>query len=188
MQIRRATKIRIILIVAALVSLELACRFGLVRRFTMIPPSEMLPAMLNLFTTRGVASDIAHADGSEHRPYFGSPRWIRGRLLVARFPSRTPDCRSAARNLLLSSGLRLLPAFIVLFGLNSIPKTVIGFLYAVVAMIINTLNGLDRVPSVYWKTAKAYQLTPAASATYIIFPSAGPYLFTGAKLAVVFLS
>ena len=78
------------------------------------------------------------------------------------------------------------PLFIVLFGLNSIPKTVIGFLYAVVAMIINTLNGLDRVPSGYWKTAKAYQLTPAASATYIIFPSAGPYLFTGAKLAVVY--
>jgi len=80
----------------------------------------------------------------------------------------------------------LYPLFIVLFGLNAIPKTVIGFLYAVVAMVINTLNGLDRVPAVFWKTAKVYQLSRTGAAIHIVFPCAGPYLFTGAKLAVVY--
>ena len=187
MRIRRATKIRIILIVAAIVSLELACRLGFVRRFTMIPPSEMLLAMLNLFTTRGVASDIAQTLTAVSIALISALLigFVAGCLLHA-----TPRGRRIVDPLLSTyysvPVFVFYPLFIVLFGLNSIPKTVIGFLYAVVAMIINTLNGLDRVPSVYWKTAKAYQLTTAASATYIIFPSAAPYLFTGAKLAVVY--
>jgi NitT/TauT family transport system permease protein len=78
------------------------------------------------------------------------------------------------------------PLLIVLFGLNSIPKTVIGFLYAFVAMIINTLNGLDRVPPVFWKTAQVHQLGRWATAVHLILPCAGPYLFTGAKLAVMY--
>ena len=38
------------------------------------------------------------------------------------------------------------PLFIVLFGLNRWPLVAIGFLFAVVAMMLNTLNGFDRVP------------------------------------------
>ena len=58
MRIRKATSIRIGLLTVAVGALELACRFGLVRRFTMIPPSEMFMAMLALFETGGVGSDI----------------------------------------------------------------------------------------------------------------------------------
>jgi NitT/TauT family transport system permease protein len=147
----------------------------------------MLLAMLNLFTTRGVASDIAQTLTAVSIALISAllVGFVAGCVLHA-----TPRGRRIVDPLLATyysvPVFVFYPLFIVLFGLNSIPKTVIGFLYAVVAMIINTLNGLDRVPSVYWKTAKAYQLTPAASATYIIFPSAAPYLFTGAKLAVVY--
>ena len=40
------------------------------------------------------------------------------------------------------------PLFIVLFGLNRWPLIAIGFLFAVVAVIINTLDGLARIPRV----------------------------------------
>ena len=36
------------------------------------------------------------------------------------------------------------PLFIVIFGMGSTPLIIMGFLSAVVAMIINTLNGLKR--------------------------------------------
>src|SRR4029077_7853888 len=38
------------------------------------------------------------------------------------------------------------PLFIVMFGLGDGPQLLIGFLLAVVAVIVTTLNGLDRVP------------------------------------------
>ena len=38
------------------------------------------------------------------------------------------------------------PFFIVVFGLGDLPQILIGFMLGVVAVIVNTLNGLDRVP------------------------------------------
>ena len=46
------------------------------------------------------------------------------------------------------------PLLIALFGLNTIPLIVIGFVFATAAMVISTLNGLDRVPRVMTKTAR----------------------------------
>ena len=53
------------------------------------------------------------------------------------------------------------PLFIVLFGLNRWPLVAIGVLFAVVAMVLNTLNGFDRVPVVLNKTARVMRLTRA---------------------------
>ena len=38
------------------------------------------------------------------------------------------------------------PFFIVIFGLGDLPQILIAFMLGVVAVIVNTLNGLDRVP------------------------------------------
>ena len=38
------------------------------------------------------------------------------------------------------------PVLVAFFGLNAMPLIAIGFAAAMVAMLISTLNGLDRVP------------------------------------------
>ncbi len=78
------------------------------------------------------------------------------------------------------------PLFIVLFGLNRWPLIAIGFLFAVVAVIINTLDGLARIPRAFVRTAAVMRLTPAQYAVHIILPAAAPWLFTGAKFAVAY--
>jgi NitT/TauT family transport system permease protein len=78
------------------------------------------------------------------------------------------------------------PMFIILFGLGDVPQILIGFMLAVVAVIVNTLNGLDRVSRVLMKTARVYRLGPIATARKITLPSAAPYLLTGVKLAVAY--
>jgi NitT/TauT family transport system permease protein len=57
---------------------------------------------------------------------------------------------------------------------------------AVVAVIMNTLNGLDRVSRVLVKTARIHRLGPLATALKITLPCAAPYVLTGAKLAVAY--
>ena len=78
------------------------------------------------------------------------------------------------------------PFFIVVFGLGDLPQILIAFMLGVVAMIVNTLNGLDRVPQVLLKTARIMHMSPIDTALRLTLPSAGPYLLTGAKLAVAY--
>lgn len=187
MRPRKATIVRSVLIAAAVGSLEVACRTGWVPRFTMIPPSEMVVSLFDLFKSADVVSDIRQTLTAVGIALAGAVLigFLVGALLYA-----VPRARRIADPLLVTyyavPVFVFYPLLIVIFGLNAVPKTVIGFLYAFVVMIINTLNGLDRVPSVFWKTAKAHQLGRWATVVHLILPCAGPYLFTGAKLAVMY--
>ena len=78
------------------------------------------------------------------------------------------------------------PLFIVIFGLGDVPQVLIGFMLGLVAVIVNTLNGLDRVPPVLLKTARVMRLAPAAAAWRLTLPAAGPHIVTGVKLAVAY--
>lgn len=184
---RKATTIRLIVIFGAIAALEVACRIGWIRRFTMIPPSEMAESLVRLFANPDVLSDMRQTL-TAIAISLGAALVIG--FLAGAFLYAVPRARRIADPLLATyysvPVFVFYPLLIVMFGLNAIPKTVIGFLYAFVAMIINTLNGLDRVPDVYWKTAKAHQLGRWDRAVHLILPCAGPYLFTGAKLAVMY--
>jgi NitT/TauT family transport system permease protein len=78
------------------------------------------------------------------------------------------------------------PLLIVIFGLGDLPQVAIGFLLAVMAVIINTLNGLDRVPTVLSKVARVHRMGLVATALRVRLPYAAPYVFTGFKLAVAY--
>jgi NitT/TauT family transport system permease protein len=76
------------------------------------------------------------------------------------------------------------PVFIAIFGLSIIPIVLIGIATGAVAMIIATLNGLDRIPRVLTKVARVHRMDPLATALRLKLPAAAPHLFTGVKLAV----
>ena len=78
------------------------------------------------------------------------------------------------------------PFFIVVFGLGDLPQVLIAFMLGVVAVIVNTLNGLDRVPRTLMKTARIARMGPVATVWSISLPYAAPYILTGAKLAVAY--
>jgi NitT/TauT family transport system permease protein len=78
------------------------------------------------------------------------------------------------------------PFFIVVFGLGDTPQVLIAFMLGVVAVIVNTLNGLDRVPTVLAKTARILRMSPTDTALRMTLPYAGPYILTGVKLAVAY--
>jgi NitT/TauT family transport system permease protein len=78
------------------------------------------------------------------------------------------------------------PLFIVVFGLGDAPQVLIGFMLAVVSMIVSTLAGLDSVPAVLGKTARVLQLGPMETMRCVTLPYAASYLFTGVKLAVAY--
>jgi NitT/TauT family transport system permease protein len=78
------------------------------------------------------------------------------------------------------------PLLVSLLGLNRWPLVAIGFIFGVTAMVIATLNGLDRVPRVLLKLARVHRMSRSAEALRIVLPAAAPYLFTGGKLALAY--
>lgn len=187
MGLRKATAIRIVVIVCAVGLLEICCRTGVIRPYTMIAPSQMFVSMISLFGTRGMVPSIMETMTAVLIALLSG---IIVGVILGIVLHAFPFARRIANPLLATyysvPVFIFYPLFIVLFGLNAIPKTVIGFLYALVAVIINTLDGLDRVPPVFWKTARVFHLKKADTAIHVILPHCSPYLFAGCKLAIVY--
>ena len=68
------------------------------------------------------------------------------------------------------------PLFIIIFGLGDGPQVLIGFLLGVVAVIVTTLNGLDRVPRVLQEDGTICRMGPFETALHVTLPFCAPYL------------
>lgn len=179
--------IRLSVIVGAVCITELLCRIGVISRFTMLPPSEMAVSLWSLIRTGTVTDDltftalnITAAVAIAVVAGFGIGTLLHG----------LPRLRAVVSPLL--AGYYAVPIFvfypllIVLLGLNRLPLIAIGALAGVVAMIVNTLDGLDRIPSVFSKTAKSYRMGAVSTALLVKLPAAAPHLVTGIKLAITY--
>jgi NitT/TauT family transport system permease protein len=78
------------------------------------------------------------------------------------------------------------PLLIVAFGVGRTALIAMGAMFGVVAMVVNTMLGLDHVPPVVAKTGSVLRLDPLRQLILIRLPAAGPHLVTGIKLAVAY--
>jgi NitT/TauT family transport system permease protein len=186
----RAAKIlltRIAVIVGAVLALEVACRAGLIDPLTLIPPSEMAAAMLQLLVSGEISGDIAHTFLTVTMAFIAA---VLAGFIVGAALHELPRVRRAIDPLLASYYaipiFVFYPLLVAVFGLNALPLIAIGFLAAVPAMLIGTLLGLDRVPRVLRKTAKVYRLNRIETITRVVLPAALPDLCGGIKLALAY--
>ncbi len=176
------------LIVAFIAAIEALCRTGVIKRQTMIAPSDMAVALWNILVSGHFTQDIVQTMLCVLIALILSAvlGFAAGVALHA-----LPRLRRALDPLFATyyavPFFVFYPVLIAVFGLNQGPVVMIAFLFAVVAMIINTLNGLDRIPRVLTKVAAVHHLSPLTTALRLKLPAAAPYLFTGLKLAVAYV-
>lgn len=177
--------IRLAVIALAVGLLELACRTGLIDHRVVIPPSEMATALARLLLSGQVNSQMARtfsviAAAVAIAVVLG---FALGLLIHA-----LPRVRKALDPFFATYYavpiFIFYPIMVAIFGLSVLPILLMGIANAIVAMIIATLNGLDRVPRVLIKTARVHRMGPLATALQLKLPAAAPHLFTGVKLAV----
>jgi NitT/TauT family transport system permease protein len=178
---------RLLVIVAAVLLLELLCLVGVIDRITMQPPHRILydlgailasgkynAAIAKTLTNASIALALALVVGVLTAVVLHGHRAVRETLdpLFATYYA-VPV-------------FAFYPLLIVLLGLGDAPQIGIGFMLGVVAVIVTTLNGLDRVPWVLRKTAQIQRLGPIETARKVTLPYAAPYVLTGAKFAVAY--
>ena len=182
----RAGRIRIAVIGGAAATLEFACRAGWIDPVSVIPPSEMVAGAYRLLASGEYYADILLTLENVGLALLIS---ITVGFLGGLVLHRLPRLRRAIDPLLASyyavPTFLFYPLFIVLFGLNRWPLVAIGVLFGVVAMMLSTLLGFERVPMVLNKAARVMRLTRTQEIALVTLPACAPYVFTGVKLAIV---
>ena len=182
---RSSTLIRTLLIVAFFVLLEVLCRYGVIGRMTMVPPSTMV---IKLWALMGTEKFWGQAYSTLRNIFAAAALSLVAGFIGGVSLHGLPRVRRALEPVMVS--YYALPFFvfyplaIILFGMNDIPIILMGFLYALIAMVTNTISGIDRIPPVLGKVGRTFRLGPVQSAFLLKLPAAAPYLFTGAKLAL----
>lgn len=181
----RAAWIRLAILAGAIGLLEIACRAELVPATMVIAPSRMLAATVDLLTSGELGPDIRQTFTSVGIAIVLS---IVGGFTVGFWLHWFPPARRAVDPFLAAyyaiPHFAFYPLLIVIFGLGSLPLIILATLFAMVAMVVATMAGLDRVPRVLLKTARMHRLSPFEEMWRIRLPAAAPYLFSGVKLAV----
>jgi NitT/TauT family transport system permease protein len=178
---------RLLAVVLPLAILEILCRDQIITPLTLPAPSRILlglwvvigtgafnAAILKTLTNVGLAFALSVVVGIAAGAAIHRARLLRA-LLEPLFSTYYAIPIYA-----------FYPLFIVVFGLGDAPQVLIGFMLAVVSMIVSTLAGLDSVPAVLGKTARVLQLGPIETMRSVTLPYAASYLFTGVKLAVAY--
>ena len=188
MRISRASLFRIALVLLFVAALEALCRTGIIGCLTMIPPSEMVLALIAI---------VLHAD------WFWTDFAYTVRNLVAAAIASIllgyalgllihamPRMRRALEPVLLSyysvPTFVFYPLLVVVFGIGPLSLIALGTIFAVVAMLMSTLTAIDRIPRGMFKVARITRLTPLQTLVHVKLPAAAPHLFTGVKLAVIY--
>jgi NitT/TauT family transport system permease protein len=185
--VSRAGWIRLGAIGALVAAVEALCRAGIVSPLRLLPPSAMVLGLGPLLTSATMLAQVARtlADVGIALALAVMVGFVVGAVLSA-----LPRVRAVVEPLLVSyyavPVFVFYPFFIVVLGLNRYPRIAIGFLLAVVAMIVSTLNGFDRVPPVLLKTARVLRLSRVETVRRVILPHAVLYVSTGLKLAVAY--
>lgn len=184
---RKVAVIRLIALLGAALVLEAACRWRVIPASTLIPPSEMLLALVRLLGTREL---WGHMLRTFNNVLIACAAAIITGVAFGFMLHAMPRVRATLEPVFSSYYavpiFAFYPLFVVLFGLNDFPIILVGYLGAVVAMIVNTVVGLDRVPPVLIKFGRTCHMPPLSLALRIRLPSAAPALFTGVKLAVAY--
>jgi len=174
-------------IVGAFAALELLCRLGIIDRVTMIPPSEMVASLWATLASGRFNNDI----------FFTLYNIVAAAILatvlgffVGAGLHALPRLRRPLVPLL--SAYYAVPTFvfypllIVAFGVGRTALIVMGAMFGIVAMIVNTTLGLDHVPPAVDRTAAIMRLDRLRRLLLVRLPSAAPHLVTGVKLAVAY--
>jgi NitT/TauT family transport system permease protein len=180
-------RVRLLIAIALVLLLEALCRAGVIGRFSMIPPSEIVWHLANILSGKAMWPAILKTLANVAAACVSAV--IVG-VVLGTLIHRSRALRESLDPLFAAyyaiPVYAFYPLFIVIFGLGDLPQVLIGFMLGLVAVIVNTLNGLDRVPRVLLKTARIHRLGPVATALKVALPYAVPYIFTGIKLAVAY--
>src|SRR6516164_5086868 len=184
---RRVALYRLLVIAALLLLLELLCAAGVIDLITMPPPHTILRDLVAMLASGSLNAAIAKTLGNAATALaLALAAGVVCAVAIHNYPIARETLEPLFATYYAIPVFAFYPLLIIVLGLGDAPQIFIGAMLGVVAVIVNTLNGLDRVPDVLVKTARISRMGPLETAWRVTLPWAAPHILTGAKLAVAY--
>jgi NitT/TauT family transport system permease protein len=184
---RNVTLVQIGIVAGFVLLLEALCAAGVIDRITMPPPHRIVVDFVKLLVVGKLWPEIGKSMGNVLIAF--AVAYVLG-IAIGTVLHGYKAVRDTLDPLFATyyaiPVFAFYPLFIVMFGLGDGPQVLIGILLGIVAVVVTTLNGLDRVPPVLRKTARVARLGPVATALRVTLPFCAPYLVAAAKLALAY--
>ena len=173
-------------VVAGAAGLELAPRLGWVDAYSLVPLSEMAGRAAELlaegaFWTEALLPSLIGIAASFALAVVGG---VLAGLALWRFPTARHAVDPWLTTYYAIPTFALYPLLVVVFGAGTLPIVLLGALFAVVAMISATLDGLDATPRSTLRLAQVLELSGWQRAVKNLLPGALPQLGVGVRLAL----
>lgn len=166
--------------------LEVAPRVGLVDSFSLVPLSAMATRAADLLTTPSfLTADLLPSLASIAASFVLAA--VLG-VLIGLLIWAVPAVRHALDPWLATyyaiPTFALYPLLVVLMGVGAAPIVLLGTLFAVVAMISATVDGLDAIPRTTLRLMQSLQMPRVQRVTKVLLPAALPQISVGLRLAL----
>lgn len=173
--------------VAFLVLIELLIRVGVINRFIVPMPSDIIAAFPRIVLEEDVLQRFMLTAGEAVSAsilvtIFG----VAGGVLLHRYhllrlATETWVAAVAAAPLVL-----MYPLYLVIFGRSALTIVMMGFTAGLAPIILKTLEGLSATRRVLINVGRSFNLTPSQQFWKILFPAALPTIFVGLRLGLIF--
>ncbi|MGA2129506.1 MAG: ABC transporter permease subunit [Xanthobacteraceae bacterium] len=183
----KVARVQLAIIVGFVALLELLTRTGVIGRLTMIPPSQMTSHLWTMLRAGELDAPMAQTFANIAIAFaLAVVVGCLGGVVIHALPRLRRVLDPLLASYYAVPFFVFYPLLIAIFGLDRWPLVLIGFAFGFAAMVIATLDGLDRVPAVLRKVARVHRLGRAEEAFRIVLPSAAPHLLGGLKLALAY--
>ena len=174
-------------VAAVAVALEVTIRAGWISPLIIAPPSSLARAFAKLWGEGFVLQPFALTIGQAFAAtaaaaLVGIPWgfWLWRRPELGRAYEPWIGAAFAAPTIL------LFPLFLVIFGRGYATTIFVGFLAAVIPVVLKTREAFLGVPRVLLAVGRSFHLSEAALVRRIAFPAAVPAIFTGLRLGLIY--
>lgn len=178
---------RITVVLTAVLTLEVLCQTRVIAPQVVVAPSLMVTTLFHLVVSGQVTANFKATFFSALTAIALSVVFgILGGLVLWRVSRLRRVLEPVLAAYYSVPVFVLYPMLIALLGMNNLPIIAIGVLFGIVSMVVNALNGFDRIPQVYLKAAQTYGLSAWQITRLIRIPAALPQMMTGFKLTVAY--
>ena len=174
-------------LVLFLLAAEILIQTGVINRFIVPPPSEIIGSFYRVITKEHVLSRflLTAAEcltAGAMITVFG----IAGGVLMHRFKLLQQACETWVAAMASAPVVLMYPLFMVIFGRNAWTIIMIGFIAALPPVILKTIEGIAGTRKVLVNVGRSFNLTPSQQFWKILFPAALPTIFVGLRLGLIF--
>jgi len=174
-------------VVGFFVLIEVLIRLGVVNRFIVPPPSEIIGSFYRVIVEEHVFRRFLLTLGECLTAgimitVFG----VAGGVLMHRFKLLQQACETWVAAFAAAPVVLAYPLFMVIFGRSAWTIIMIGFVAALPPVILKTLEGMSGTRKVLVNVGKSFNLTASQQFWKIMFPAALPTIFVGIRLGLIF--